>query len=166
MTVEFPIASFIAIVVIAISVLVVTIVGCIQYRLALIEEKKLKKCKSTNGICIWEISIEELSKQLDDSLFIEMVENYCSNNYVSSNAVKSVSDGIVQVRIPCGGRQNICIAFPDRLDEVGCDGESCKSYINLNKLCGVEYQPKDYKNILTDEEVELFTKLYTKLVKE
>ena len=53
---------------------------------------------------------------------------------------KGPASGIVKVVYPCtAADKEKCIAWPDRCEECGGDGETCGyEYIDLAKLCGVD----------------------------
>lgn len=78
----------------------------------------------------YEISKEDWEKEC----FLHFVES-CIENPENENKLNS-SD-YVRVTYPCTGHDK-CIAWPDRLDEVGCDGETCSMIVNISKLCGIE----------------------------
>lgn len=88
--------------------------------------------------------------------FIKFVEGCLEN---PSSAVAISNNDYALVTYKCPGHDK-CIAWPDRCEDVGGDGEVCTTLINLSKLCGVQktedgFIPKiDTKEMLTPNEVK------------
>lgn len=125
-------------------------------------------------LCYFQGHLDNTPKEIDISK--EEFESICFLNFVKDCITdpKSISSSehqctdYVKVTYPCEGHDK-CIAWPDRCEDVGGNGENCCTVLlNLSKLCGVQEverlknaQKKDNK-LLTNEEIELFGKILSK----
>jgi len=104
------------------------------------------------GVNSTEISNNEVLKFIEDSMFIDFVHNCILN---PSDKPLPQND-YVKVTYKCSPEdREKCIAWPDRCEDVGGDGDCCSTIINLSKLCGIESNKTENVNdkILTAEEV-------------
>ncbi len=90
--------------------------------------------------------------------FIKFIEDCLEN---PSSTTEASQNDYVLVEYDCPGHDK-CIAWPDRCEDVGGDGEKCTTLINLSKLCGVQKGkikliPPDKNAILTPEEVKILS---------
>lgn len=104
----------------------------------------------------------ELTKdEWERACFLDFVESCIEN---PDTKTKLDPSDYVRVVYPCEGHDK-CIAWPDRCEDVGGDGENCCSMlVNLSKLCGVEdsaeklrQEPDQHK--LTTEEVNMLASI-------
>ena len=109
-----------------------------------------------------EVSIEEIEKWLENKEFFDFIESCISRPEQIKN---ECSNSVVKIAYPCTAEdKEKCVAWPDRCEECGGDGEFCGyEYIDLAKLCGVENLNKTSKNsgpsITPDEAKQLAEKL-------
>lgn len=88
--------------------------------------------------------------------FIKFVEECLEH---PSSTTEASQNDYALVAYKCPGHDK-CIAWPDRCEDIGGDGEVCTTLINLSKLCGVQktedgFIPKvDTKAMLTPDEVK------------
>lgn len=88
--------------------------------------------------------------------FIKFVEECLEH---PSSTTEASNNDYALVAYKCPGHDK-CVAWPDRCEDVGGDGEVCTTLINLSKLCGVQktddgFIPKvDTKAMLTPDEVK------------
>ena len=136
-------------------------------------------------------TIDTGSFRLDDLLFLfykqghmdstptgcemsdEDFEKYCFLKYIEDCIKKPemyTKDIInpndwVRVTYPCPGHD--CLAFPDRCEDVGGDGETCSMLLNMSKLCGAEearnYVAQNDPTVLSRDEVQQLTEILKKL---
>lgn len=91
--------------------------------------------------------------------FIKFVEECLEH---PSSTIAASNNDYALVTYKCPGHDK-CIAWPDRYEDIGGDGEVCTALINLSKLCGVQktgngFIPKvDTKAMLTPDEVKIFS---------
>lgn len=103
-----------------------------------------------------DINLNIFADSYQRDAFIKFVEE-CLENPSSTTAASNNDYALVTYK--CSGHDK-CIAWPDRCEDVGGDGEVCTTLINLSKLCGVQktedgFIPKvDTKAILTPDEVK------------
>lgn len=120
-------------------------------------------CQGTTRISSKEVSIEEVEKWLENKEFFDFIESCISHPEQMKNECSN--SGIVKVVYPCTAEdKEKCVAWPDRCEECGGDGQICGyEYIDLAKLCGVENPNKTSKNsgpsITPDEAKQLAEKL-------
>lgn len=106
-----------------------------------------------------EISVEEVEKTLENQAFIDFIQSCISNpDEVKASAVSPCD--YVDVVYECSAEdKKKCIAWPDRCEECGGDGEKCHTLINLSKLCGVEENKaifiRDKDKMTTEEAAQL-----------
>jgi len=102
---------------------------------------------------------EEVAKMVEDQCFMDFVKS-CIENKNPKEEIQS-SD-FVEITYPCTAEdKEKCIAWPDRCEDVGCDGNFCKRIINISKLCGVKPEQTIFvkdKNLLTNEEATMLTR--------
>lgn len=103
-----------------------------------------------------EISIEETKRIIEDSMFLDFVQE-CILNPEESQALPQ--NDYVRVTFPCTDKDK-CVAWPDRCSDVGGNGETCSSILNLSKLCGIESNKSEKINdkILTAAEIDALSK--------
>lgn len=89
------------------------------------------------GPDVKEISQEEVGKFVEDQCFINFIKD-CIEEKIPENKM-NYSDYAI-VTYPCTSEdKEKCIAWPDRCQECGGDGETCGTkIINLTKLCNVK----------------------------
>ena len=120
-------------------------------------------CQGTTRPNVKDISIEEVEKYLENKEFFDFVKSCILSPKQMKN--KCSNSCIVKVFYPCTAEdKEKCVAWPDRCEECGGDGEFCGyEYIDLAKLCGVENLNKTSKNsgssITPDEAKQLAEKL-------
>ena len=106
-----------------------------------------------------EISKEETKRIVEDSMFIDFV--YDCLLHPKSEPLPQ--NHYVKVVYNCTKEdKEKCVAWPDRCEEVGGDGEKCHAaIINLSKLCGVENEPQTLQEkILSPEDVKKFNGMF------
>jgi len=107
-----------------------------------------------------EVSIESVEEDLKTNSFLEFIQS-CLIDPVNADTVKESCDW-VEVTYPCTKEdKEKCVAWPDRCQECGGDGETCgKSVINLSKLCGVDKKDSIFikdKETITPQEAKLLS---------
>ena len=116
-----------------------------------------------------DISSEEVAAEVERNCFLDFIQSCIEDpESVRSEAPSKVTD-FVEVRYPCTKKdKDNCIAWPDRCEDVGGDGETCgKAIINLSKLCGVDEGKSIFikdKDQLTPAEAKLLSKAVTEYV--
>lgn len=109
------------------------------------------------------ISIEEVTKLVEDAMFWDLVAKVAENKKATCENETLTDTGYVTILQPC--ENNECPCHESREDccntGVEIDGKRyCKTLIDINKLCGlpsVKEKP-DVSKILTDEECKLLAK--------
>ena len=106
-----------------------------------------------------EISVEEVEKSLENQAFIDFIQS-CISNPDNIKASTALHCDYVDVVYKCSAKdKKKCVAWPDRCDECGGDGETCHTLINLSKLCGVEESKaifiRDKDKMTTEEAAQL-----------
>ena len=102
-----------------------------------------------------DISTETVAKDLEADNFIEFIQSCLVN---PSQEKFSNNCDYVEVAYPCTKEdKEKCIAWPDRCQEAGGDGETCgKVVLNLSKLCGVD---KGDSIFIKDKKINCFENL-------
>lgn len=95
--------------------------------------------------------------------FINFIEECLEHPNSTTEASKN---HYALVTYKCPGHDG-CVAWPDRCEDVGGDGETCSTLINLSKLCGIEDNdeiiPKiNPKELLTPEEVKTLSDIVSR----
>lgn len=147
----------------------------------LIEEGKLSSC-TIKDLCykcycqgttrvndLKEISMEEVEKWLENKEFFDFVRSCISHPEQMKNGCST--SGIVKIVYPCTAEdKEKCVAWPDRCEECGGDGQICGyEYVDLAKLCGVESSNKISENpgpSITPEEAKQLSEKLLEFVKE
>lgn len=109
------------------------------------------------------ISIEEVTKLVEDAMFWDLVAKVAENKKATCDNENLNDIGYVTILQPC--ENNECPCHESREDccntGVEIDGKRyCKVLVDINKLCGlpsVKEKP-DVSKILTDEECKLLAK--------
>lgn len=147
----------------------------------LIEEGKLSSytikdlcykcyCQGTTRVNdLKEISMEEVEKWLENKEFFDFVRSCISHPEQMKNGCST--SGIVKIVYPCTAEdKEKCVAWPDRCEECGGDGQICGyEYVDLAKLCGVESSNKISENpgpSITPEEAKQLSEKLLEFVKE
>lgn len=108
------------------------------------------------------------SKFMDEyqrDAFIKFVEE-CIENPASTTEASQNEYALVEYK--CPGHDK-CIAWPDRCEDVGGDGQTCTTLINLSKLCGIESSSEihgalvDKRKMLTTEEAKVLANIVGRL---
>lgn len=140
---------------IMVGVYLATILGILVYYL--VKMYRLKHPKTDY------ISIEEVTKLVEDAMFWELVAKVAENKNATCDNENTNDTGYVTILQPC--ENNECPCHESREDccntGVEIDGKRyCKTLVDINKLCGlpsVKEKP-DVSKILTDEECKLLAK--------
>ena len=111
-----------------------------------------------------DIDIETVKTDLETQAFIEFIESCIEHPQENQN----VPSDWVQVTYPCTFKdKQQCVAWPDRCEDVGGDGETCgTTFINLSRLCGCETAgtlPKNTGLVLTKEEAAKLAEILGKI---
>jgi hypothetical protein len=109
------------------------------------------------------ISIEEVTKLVEDAMFWDLVAKIASDKKATCDGETFNDTGYVTILQPC--ENNNCPCHESREDccntGVEIDGKRyCKILVDINKLCGlpsVKEKP-DVSKLLTDEECKLLAK--------
>lgn len=112
-----------------------------------------------------EVNTAKFMDEYQREAFIRFIED-CIENPSSTTEVSQ--NDYVLVEYKCPGRDcRNCVAWPDRCEDVGCDGETCTKLINLSKLCGVESEGKgtliDKRKMLTTDKVKVLANIVERL---
>lgn len=109
------------------------------------------------------ISIEEVTKLVEDAMFWDLVAKIASDKKATCDAVPLNDEGYVTILQPCDN--NDCPCHESREDccstGVEIDGKRyCKILVDINKLCGIPSvkEKPDVSKLLTDEECKLLAK--------
>lgn len=107
-----------------------------------------------------ELTMEQVKKIVDDNCFVDFVKS-CIENPTDKQMQQ---EDYVEIYYPCTPDIKAkCLAWPDRCEDVGGDGETCgKKIINLSKLCGVSSSEK-LKSRITKEEVDALASVLAKM---
>ena len=89
------------------------------------------------------ITIEEAQKMVEDMMFFNFVQD-CILNPSETKPVQK--NDYVKVVYDC--EQDKCVAYPDRCNDVGCNGNGHTVIVNLSKLCGID---SDKEETVTDK---------------
>ena len=127
-------------------------------------------CQGTTRINdLKEIPMEEVEKWLENKEFFDFIRSCISHPEQMKNGCST--SGIVKIVYPCTAEdKEKCIAWPDRCEECGGDGQTCGyEYVDLAKLCGVESSNKISENpgpSITPEEAKQLAEKLLEFVKE
>lgn len=140
---------------IMVGVYLATILGILVYYLVKLYHLKHPK----TGY----ISIEEVTKLVEDAMFWDLVAKIASDKKATCDGETLNDTGYVTILQPC--ENNNCPCHESREDccntGVEIDGKRyCKILVDINKLCGlpsVKEKP-DVSKLLTDEECKLLAK--------
>ena len=107
-----------------------------------------------------DINFEIFQDSYQRDAFIKFVEE-CLEHPDSTTEASQNDYALVEYK--CPGHDK-CVAWPDRCEDVGGDGETCTTVINLSKLCGVQkgdvnFVPIDKNATLTPKEVETLSEI-------
>ena len=110
-----------------------------------------------------EVNTAKFMDEYQREAFIRLVEDCIEN---PESTTEASQNDYVLVEYKCPGHD--CIAWPDRCEDVGGDGETCTTLINLSKLCGVESSGGtgvliDKHRMLTADEVKTLTNIVERL---
>lgn len=115
-----------------------------------------------------DVSIEEVTKSLENQAFMEFIQSCISNPEEISKSSVTPCD-YVDVVYNCSVKdKEKCVAWPDRCEECGGDGEKCHTIINLSKLCGVEQSQSIFvrdKDKMTAEEAAQISAALTDFIR-
>lgn len=110
-------------------------------------------------------SYEITQEDWERACFLNFIEDCIEN---PDNLTAPESSDYVKVTYPCIGHDK-CLVWPDRMDEAGCDGETCSVMVNISKLCGIEESKKIKDKIdqktLTSDEIETLSNILKKFTK-
>lgn len=113
-------------------------------------------CQGSTKSRAKDIPIEDVEKWLENKEFFDFIESCIRHPEQMEN--KGPASGIVKVVYPCtAADKEKCIAWPDRCEECGGDGETCGyEYIDLAKLCGVDTDEnkEEPRGSITQEEAK------------
>lgn len=127
-------------------------------------------CQGTTRVNdLKEISMEEVEKWLENKEFFDFIRSCISHPEQMKNGCST--SGIVKIVYPCTAEdKEKCVAWPDRCEECGGDGQTCGyEYVDLAKLCGVESSNKISENpgpSITPEEAKQLAEKLLEFVKE
>lgn len=83
-----------------------------------------------------EVPMEEVSRMVDAEQFLQDIKCMIDNPAENCSVDKS-SDGKVTLIIPCdAAMKDKCIAWPDRCEEAGGNGDFCRIKVRLETLIG------------------------------
>lgn len=108
-----------------------------------------------------DLDYEVFADSYQRDAFIKFVEECLEH---PSSTTEASNNDYALVSYKCPGHDK-CLAWPDRCEDIGGDGEICTTLINLSKLCGVQktensFAPKvDPKMMLTPDEVETLSEI-------
>lgn len=106
---------FISIVLICLAIVIFVLDSCWYAHKEIKSESKIEELQAARQLArdceansTATISIEALTKWMDDILFQDMIANWSQQHYPD---MITHSDGMAKVKIPCGGHE-LCLAWP------------------------------------------------------
>ena len=114
-----------------------------------------------------DISDEAVAKMVEDQCFMDFIKS-CIEDKIPET--ENHPSDFVEIAYPCTAEDKAkCIAWPDRCEDVGCDGNVCKRIINLSKLCGAESDKSIFikdTSLVSDKEAKQLSEVLTNYFKQ